>query len=311
MMSHHTKQERHPVRITIGKCDFEYPSDEVRELRDSNDILHNAAALRARIAEDGYLLIRGLHERERVLAAGRVLLRNLQELGSIKPGTNLDDAYISAPDAKGGFKGGRKAVSHEPDMLRVLEGEPVFAFFERFFEEPVRTFDYKWIRAVRPGESTGSHYDVVYMGRGSGRLHTIWTPLCDVPIKRGPLALCLGSHSLPGFEKVRQTYGKMDVDNDKVQGWFSDDPRELSLKFGGQWATTEFQAGDVLIFGMYTMHGSVRNDSEQFRLSADTRFQPASDPVDERWIGDNPIAHYGWNIGETVTMADARAKWGV
>ena len=42
---------------------------------------------------------------------------------------------------------------------------------------------------------------------------------------------------------------------------------------------------------MYTMHASTDNHSRAFRLSTDTRYQLASEPVDERWIGENPIAH--------------------
>ena len=46
--------------------------------------------------------------------------------------------------------------------------------------------------------------------------------------------------------------------------------------------------GDALIFGMYTMHGSLSNTTGRFRLSCDTRYQRADEPVDERWIGENP-----------------------
>jgi len=52
-------------------------------------------------------------------------------------------------------------------------------------------------------------------------------------------------------------------------------------KFGGQWQTTEFAQGDVLIFGMFTMHASVVNTSNRFRISADTRYQRANEPVDD------------------------------
>lgn len=33
-------------------------------------------------------------------------------------------------------------------------------------------------------------------------------------------------------------------------GWFTTDPFEITDKFGGQWKTTDYRAGDVLIFGM-------------------------------------------------------------
>jgi hypothetical protein len=69
--------------------------------------------------------------------------------------------------------------------------------------------------------------------------------------------------------------------------------------------------GDVLIFGMFTLHGSLTNTSNRFRLSADTRYQRSDEPVDERWIGDNPIAHYAWHKGPPVSMEEARKKWDI
>jgi len=60
---------------------------------------------------------------------------------------------------------------------------------------------------------------------------------------------------------------------------------------GGRWLTTDFKAGDVLSFGMGTVHASLDNHSNCFRLSSDSRYQLASLPVDERWVGRNPIGH--------------------
>jgi len=57
------------MQVRFGTCDFGFPSAELRELRESNDILDDAVALRERMAEDGYLLIRGLIDRDKVLAA--------------------------------------------------------------------------------------------------------------------------------------------------------------------------------------------------------------------------------------------------
>jgi len=82
-------------------------------------------------------------------------------------------------------------------------------------------------------------------------------------------------------------------------------------RYGGKWHTSTFKVGDVLIFGMFTMHGSLNNVTNRFRLSADTRYQLASESVDERWMGEDPMAHYAWTKGETVPMEEARKKWGV
>jgi hypothetical protein len=69
------------------------------------------------------------------------------------------------------------------------------------------------------------------------------------------------------------------------------DPVELREKLGGRWLSTEFSAGDVLIFSVYTIHASLDNHSRQVRLSSDSRYQLASEPVDERWVGENPAGH--------------------
>jgi len=297
--------------LRMGKRELELGGKYLGHLRDSNDVLDDVEALRARMAEDGYLLIRGLQKRENVKAARRVVLENLAKNGQIDSSFPLDDGVI-AEDANGGFLGGAKAITHTPEFLGVVESPEIMGFFNRFFDEKPLTFNYKWLRAVNTGGSTGAHYDIVYMGRGSERLHTCWTPLADIDYQDGPLALCLGSHRLNSFQKLRETYGKMDVDRDNVRGWFSDDPVEIVDTFGGRFGTTEFRMGDVLIFGMHTMHGSIVNQTNRFRLSCDTRYQPAADSVDERWVGEKPIAHYAWGKGDNVkSMEQARGEWGV
>jgi hypothetical protein len=49
--------------------------------------------------------------------------------------------------------------------------------------------------------------------------------------------------------------------------------------------------GDLLTFRMDTVHASTDNRTHRIRLSTDTRYQRASEPADERWIGENPIGH--------------------
>jgi hypothetical protein len=302
------------MKVQFGKRELELGGKYIgTDLRDSNNLLGNPEALRQRMKDDGYLLLRGLQNRDNVLRGRRRILEYIDEQGSIKPGTNLDDAVVN-------FEGqyantmGRRGITHEPAVRAVLESKEMFDFFGGYFGEPPLTFDYKWLRCVRNPDSTGAHIDIVYMGRGSTQnLYTCWTPFGDIPIELGTLCLCVGSHKLPGFQKVRETYGRMDVDRDRVGGFFTDDVTEVVDKFGGRWETTEFRAGDVLIFGMFTMHGSLANTTDRWRISCDTRFQPASEPVDERWVGENPKAHYAWltEPEKVLPMEKARANWGV
>lgn len=290
-------------KVMMGKCEFELDGKYITEMRDSNDILGDTEALRKRMQEDGYLLIRGLHNREEVLDARMEALQILHERGKLDPNYPLEEGVI-APGKGGGIYTNKKL----PKLVKVVEGPRIMGFFDRFLGGECLTYDFKWARNVSHGESSPAHYDIVYMGRGTKNLYTCWTPLCDISYEMGGVSVCLGSHH---FEKIKQTYGRMDVDSDRddISGeGFSNDPLEMVDKFGGRWATTEFKAGDALIFGMYLMHGSLTNTTNQFRLSVDTRYQLRSDPVDERWVGESPKGHY--RTGK-IGMKEARDKWGI
>ena len=43
--------------------------------------------------------------------------------------------------------------------------------------------------------------------------------------------------------------------------------------------------GDLLTFGMKTVHASLDNAENSYRLSTDTRYQLATEPIDPRWVG--------------------------
>lgn len=296
------------MKVNFGHDVLEYPSETFGQLRDSSALLADPAALRTRMAEDGYLLMRGLIGRQKVLEARRSILSYMAEHEALEKGSRPLDG-VMGQYGKSVSMMGRKPVTQSDAVRAVLEAPELFDFYSRYFEQPVLTFDFKWLRAVGHEEFTGAHLDVVYMGRGTLNLLTCWIPLADIPIEQGTLAICVGSHREPGFQRVRDTYGRMDVDRDRTEGHFSSNPAEITAKFGGKWATSEFQAGDVLTFGMFTMHASTTNTTDRWRLSCDVRFQPSADPVDPRWVGINPVAHQGG--APTVTMAEARKAWGV
>ena len=293
--------------LTMNKIEMELGGKYLGLLREANDLLDDQQALRARMEEDGYLLIRGLHDVEKVKGTRKFLLEKLDENEQINRSHPLD-AAIPAKGKRGMFWGGNQKVTHQPPFLNLVESSEIMNFCEHYYNAPVLTYDYKWLRVVAPGSFTGAHYDIVYMGRGTRNLLTCWTPISDVSFDMASLIVLVGSHR---FNVIKETYGKMDVDRDHVTGSFSYDPVELVDRYGGQWQTSEFKMGDVLIFSMYTMHASLDNTSGCFRLSTDTRYQRADEPVDERWIGENPKAHYAWTKGETVPMEEMRQKWGV
>lgn len=298
------------MNIRFGYRNLCYPSADLLELRDSNSLLGDGMALQQRMAEDGYLLLRGLIDRTKVLQARQTIMSHMAEQNALTPETPVLEGVMP----KGGHSVpmmGRKGIAHSANVLAVLESEELYTFFATYFGEAALTFNYKWLRAVGNEQYTGAHYDYVYMGQGSPNLHTVWIPFGDIPIDQGTLAMCVGSNRLPAFDKLKATYGRMDVDRDKTEGWFTKDPMEIVEKFGGQWATTEYRAGDVILFGMHTMHASTTNLTNRFRLSCDVRFQPASEPADKRWIGDVGTGHTALGKMTLRSIEEARVAWGV
>jgi len=187
-------------------------------------------------------------------------------------------------------------IAHEETFLKLFESKKLFSFFEMYFNERALTFDHKWLRAIFPGGYIGLHFDNVYMGRGSGQVHTVWNPIGDINTELGTLVVNVGSHQKRKNQLI-ESYGMIDVDRDNMEGWYSHDPREYTEKYGGQWQTSNINADDIIIITMFTMHCSTLNVTDGNRYSRDIRFQPASDPVDERWYGKDRFGHPAFCFG--------------
>ena len=278
------------MKMMVCKDELEW-GVELDEMRSANGLLGDPAALKERFETDGYLLLRGFHPRNEVMAAREAILgaMDAQGLKSISP-HNRDVAQL-------------------PEVLRVLESPRLFSFFKGHFGEEALTFNEKWLRTVANGGYTGLHFDNVYMGRGSDRLHTVWTPLGDLTRELGTLAVWTGDTA--ELAELRRSYGAVDVDRDKVAGWLSHSPKGFLETFGGRWVTTDVQAGDVIVINMFTMHCSTTNVTDQLRLSCDIRFQPAGDPADERWVGENRTGHYSGeehSISEVLQSGERSKK---
>ncbi len=269
-------------------------------LRDSSDLLSQPDELRLRMQEDGYLYLKALLNSQEVWQARQEIALDLAAEGSLEPSFPIVNCI-----AKSGLKMSFRPTlaDKSPTLKKLLYSGSMMEFFEVFLGGSVRHFDYTWFRAVAPGAGTYPHCDIVYMGRGTDKLYTAWTPLGDISWESGGLMILENSHRL---ENIKSSYGRKDVDsycaNRKTahlyasnQKWWdgalSKNPVSLRSKYGGRWLSAEFQAGDVLIFSMFTIHASLDNHSPSIRLSSDSRYQLASEPIDERWVGKNPVGH--------------------
>lgn len=259
----------------------------------------DAAELRARLATDGYLYLPGLLPPDAVASARAEVLAALRTTGEI-------DGPDTAPIATGTS---RRAEQH-PDLgafwRNVCEGPALRACVHHpalhsltsaLFDAPATPFDFVWLRAVTAGRASPFHFDHPYMNRGSDHPLTCWVPLGDVALSDGPIVLMEGSHR---FDDLAARVRNRDVDREAgFSGSFTEDIVALAQSRQTRFLSADFKAGDVLIFGMFLLHGSLDNRAQggKIRLSADVRFQPAADARDDRWFGAPPKAHGNRSYG--------------
>lgn len=296
-------------KLLAGGIELDTSPENFEFLRDSTNLLGDINELRARMQQDGYIFLPGFLDREDVKDARYAICNILFEEGLLDADAPPDEA-IARVGIEPYF---RPDIANGPDagqlIRQVIYGEKMMGFFDCFLGGEATHYDYTWMRSVAPGKGTYPHCDVVYMGRGTKNLYTAWVPFGDVSLEVGGLILIEGSHH---NERLLNGYCKLDVDtacqnrsNESELnaagypgfGALSFDLRGTRESVGGRLLTAkEFRMGDVLIFSIFTVHGSLDNQSKEIRLSTDSRYQLASEPLDERWVGDSPPAHGGNSI---------------
>jgi hypothetical protein len=276
--------------------------DKIGLLTPTYAVLANIETVRKSMEQNGYLLLRDHLDKEDVLAARRHVLNQLYLEGQLDPNSPLMNG-IPKPDSQLWFRP-ELAQKNNPPLQHLLYNPngSLMRFFSSFLGGDILHFDFTWLRCISPGmTATPSHCDIVYMGRGTRRLYTAWVPLGDTDLNMGGLMVLEGSHR---NEDLRSTYGQRDVDTycsnrpedaaktaTGMNGWLSENPNHIREQLGGRWLTAEYKVGDVVIFCMDLVHGGLDNHSNRLRISSDSRYQLASEPADDRWIGENPPGH--------------------
>lgn len=257
--------------------------------------------LQNRMAEDGYLFLRDYLEKYDVLSARRCVLEQLASEGQLDSSAPLMEG-VPRPGVELFFQPELAKKNNLPlqHLLYNPQGR-LMSFFSSFLGGNIRHFDFTWLRCISPGLGTPSHCDIVYMGRGTRKLYTAWVPLGDVDFQLGGLMVLEGSHK---NLRLQKTYGQRDVDSycsnkpdlpiqtdSGRNGWLSEDANKVRRSLGRRWLTSEYNVGDVVIFCMDMVHGGLDNHSNRLRISSDSRYQLASEPADDRWVGENPSGH--------------------
>lgn len=285
--------------VTVGE-DTMVLGENLFLMQDSSLDLNRIHILRKRLWEKGYLYFKGFHQKDKFKYVAKEIVKELKALNatSNKHYDNpeiakcihlekLDELELPKERAVFDFANKSKSVLFQDEAVRemyqflsVVNSNKLFELFSKILDTPVSTFCKKWLRAVRTGDFTGIHADSLYMGRGSKNVYTVWTPLHDIPLEKGGLVVCEKSHL---FDGEVGAYRRNDSANDNGNGWLTRSPLSLDDRYSCKWVTENFQAGDVVIFGLNTLHCSTVNTTDEYRFSCDTRFQPINEEVDSRY----------------------------
>ncbi|WP_082373936.1 phytanoyl-CoA dioxygenase family protein [Nocardia sp. NRRL S-836] len=234
----------------------------MRELVDSTPIANDGAALRARIAEHGYVFFRGLLDRAPIDQLAANIRSALQREGWIGAGTDPGTAPLVPParDFKNGNFFPGYVETQKIEYLHALPHQPALtAVMRALIGDDVFCHPRKVARLVWPtdlGTTPGIYVHQDFVVEGVPDMFTSWVPFVDCPLELGGLAVLTGSQN----EGVRPRLGQVDPDDDR-------------------WASTSYRAGDVLVFHCLTAHGALPNRTDRLRLSADYRWQSARTPI--------------------------------
>jgi ectoine hydroxylase-related dioxygenase (phytanoyl-CoA dioxygenase family) len=238
------------------------------EMQESNDLLGSPDALRERMATNGYLLFRGVLDRDRLAALRRDIVKVTRRLGW----TGMDLQPVSEPcvitpmrESDEGFVTGYMEVQKLQSFHEMAHDPTLLGIMRQLLGDSAFPHPLKIARLAFPDHfeaSTPPHQDWPN-NQGTLDLTAAWMPLHDLTPDFGGLAILRGSNR----------YGVL--------------PRAHHLGAGNRcaviptemaeacrWVTTDFAVGDVLLFPSTTVHASLHNASEwHLRLSVDFRYQ--------------------------------------
>ena len=264
-------------------------------MEDSGNLLGDTAALRARLQEDGYLYLRDVLDPDAVLDLRRAMLEVLARHEWIRGGLALMEGqavmqpvHESMPEFAPAYDDLQRVeefhtLAHHPDLIAVMNA----VLGQTAFPHPL-----KICRVGFPEHyeaSTPPHQDFPN-NQGTPNLTAAWIPVGDIPMDLGPVAILRGSHKYG----VLSLAGHMGPGRRKARV-------PLKMLEELRWVTTDFAAGDVLLFPSCTVHAALHNITEfNLRLSVDFRYQLEGEALTEGCLQP----HF-----QRITWDDVYAGW--
>lgn len=239
------------------------------ELTDASPSLGDPDGLRGRLADDGYLFFRGLIPVDDVAGVRSGVRGVLEGAGWVAPGSTPDrplPTQAAVREGSDGYLGAYVGIQRLQGFHELAHHAAVVEVMADIIDEPLLVHPRKIARTSLPqdDEYTRPHQDYRLI-QGTVDTLTCWVPLGDCPATLGSLRMLRGSHH----------QGLIEADAGKGPGGLQvevsdDDP---------DWRTTDYAAGDVIVFTSLTVHGALRNNEDRLRFSADFRYQSLLEPV--------------------------------
>jgi hypothetical protein len=234
------------------------------ELRDSSPLMDDWQALRSLVRAEGYLFFRGLGDRQLALDAGHAGAACLQRQGWLTPEGAIALPIRQTEQEKAWLDPGFRAFATSPAFNRLPYQPRLRLTMQQLMGKTAFSYPLKVVRVVYPTSLLPVHGGMYvhqdYPVIGVQDMFTMWMPLMDIPRELGGLCVRPGSQSR-GLVRPSVI-----------------DPNDPA------WATTDYRAGDVLVFHCLTVHAALPNRTDHLRLSGEARWQLADDAVPARLV---------------------------
>ena len=296
------------------------PTDLLAPMAEFTGEVDHGTVLLQSIEDDGYVLLRGVLDRDTVFSAREEVFQKLQQVGEVRPPAidGISTGESRRREIVGDLNDFWCSVSEGVALRRVTHGHRLHELMGLVLGGPSRAHDLIYLRPAAVGRSTRLHYDFPFFARRSLRIYTAWIPIGDIPRTDGSLVIVEGSNRFSDLiDPIRQYDYQSDHSDQVIQQAAyekpnSTDPITFVQQRGTRLLSADFRAGDLLIFSGFTLHGSLDNCSEigRIRLSCDLRYQLEVDPFDdERYFGSHPTGSNGGGYGDMKGAKPLTDPW--
>ncbi|KIW82326.1 hypothetical protein Z517_05353 [Fonsecaea pedrosoi CBS 271.37] len=309
-----------PLPPTVGAIQGSIPQSMLGWLRETPSETP-IEEIRRRLFEDEYVFVKGLVPRDDVLKMREHYFGQFKSLGLLKPDTDpVDGIYNMAEDISlhNGIGGGGPAGHDELEQLVKAHVQQPYLDFVAHpklramvrnimdWEEEVLVKRTMLRHNIPGGQSTGVHYDKLFLRGGHAFFLTAWVPIGDITATGGGLVYLEDSTNLgKAIEDDFEVRAKDFTVEEKISAFnrnmsatgvlsldpmvFQQDNEHLARKTKYHWLVADYEAGDVVFHLPYTIHTATANadPTGRIRLSTDLRFYDKKDveasSTDQRW----------------------------